>query len=1250
MAKRELANEELEVLDQVLGYLNFSAGSPDPQFLANLNQLFDLADSAGCTEGGAATWQRVIQALEGRLRELAGGSSPFGDTKQVASVLDLVANYVLPEYMSYHRDLLFRQTPDDLFNAFFVGRAAEAVLKQGGPWHEFDRITEDAIGALNDYLGYRPIGTLESHRVEAYAHEWVRPVPLYVRGAGSLHGPYNEVVKQAIRLLSETDPSIQRAAQFDPDVLEELAIDPRGYDFDHPVNKRPNYHFGQWDPHQIDGQGRYTRFVIQQVTLNALMNRLESEVDLPREEAILEAAAVLAGVVLMASGISGYGPGAYDSTVTFANLLPVIARYRDAFYEQLLDRIEGPHKQRLEKEMSERRQPFGGARQHLNAQLARQRASELAHAHLSYLFARMGYPKSAMKQASLIPVASVRMHCRIDCRITVGHKSMDRGELEHALNLLPEIIDLVERGIECGALIDPWNILAFDARFSLFPSPENSVHDHRADELVGLVERIFAFAARLWSEAAAIDDNDICDRVRQTLDSLTTWWRKYAVHEVEAVEAVDAQQAFDAAEHVAKSLNLWHRGGAATADVGFWAQHATMFDSPRAYAAVIRALLQHGDRVAAMALLIHWVGQAERVGLEQGEDSFHELALVWLSNVFQQRHEDEGETPVSDAWNEFRRLFDYIEANADTYWDVPNFELGETTKRPNGSGDLTATASDDEGEVGEFDEEDIFRAAYENVVYRDSTDDGIQGSIFDTDSDSATDDEFERESRRITHRLTFLRTIAALWKQGAVVPMDASECADEDATKQRCETLQRWVSQAISNCSGLMRLLSEVEQSHIPIPRGSHDSMVDFDRRRMMKESLLEQIISCVVDTGSSARLLGAALLRCGREEDVLKQFVDASIDVCTQQELLGVTTAVLASDCDAVRQQLSPLLDALADSPLLYVPLARGGDPRKIIDAKIRQQAIRDLLTWLPRLGLLTETRQLLETAREMERRNVVGAGAVTEFDDLFQVGFKSCVECLIASNRQWECTEGDDTEQRPPLVAHLEQLAEGLLLTWLKHSRTLRLSVLEKVKRDRYWQPLVEFIKQYGKDLFTQRFLNLANLRGILHQGAENWLRQLADDDFPEEEYRLAEDYRRGETPEHVVENLTLVLEAIVENYGEYRDYNSTTTQSDHGELLYTFLDFLRLRTHYDRVAWNLKPVIWVHEVLVRQGMEDDAAHWRESLTTRIQEQAEHYEDKLKKLQKTHAMRMPTIVDRIAEHFRLGFRTYWHCTIWKA
>ncbi len=59
------------------------------------------------------------------------------------------------------------------------------------------------------------------------------------------------------------------------DALDELAFDPRAYDFNHPVNRRPNYHFGTWDQHLIDNKGRYRRFVIQQCTFDAVLARIE---------------------------------------------------------------------------------------------------------------------------------------------------------------------------------------------------------------------------------------------------------------------------------------------------------------------------------------------------------------------------------------------------------------------------------------------------------------------------------------------------------------------------------------------------------------------------------------------------------------------------------------------------------------------------------------------------------------------------------------------------------------------------------------------------------------------------------------------------------------------------------------------------------------------------------------------------------------------------------------------------------------
>ena len=75
-------------------------------------------------------------------------------------------------------------------------------------------------------------------------------------GAGVACGPYRELVELALAILRETDPAIFFDAHFPLEQLDELAFDPRAYDFDHPVNKRPNYLFGQWDLQHLDNAGR----------------------------------------------------------------------------------------------------------------------------------------------------------------------------------------------------------------------------------------------------------------------------------------------------------------------------------------------------------------------------------------------------------------------------------------------------------------------------------------------------------------------------------------------------------------------------------------------------------------------------------------------------------------------------------------------------------------------------------------------------------------------------------------------------------------------------------------------------------------------------------------------------------------------------------------------------------------------------------------------------------------------------------
>ena len=83
---------------------------------------------------------------------------------------------------------------------------------------------------------------------------------------------------------------------------------------------------------------------------------------------------------------------------------------------------------------------------------------------------------------------------------------------------------------------------------------ENSCHDHRVDELLELIEEVFALYARLEKEAAAAGQDDLRRRLSDALETLAGWWDKFATTEVTSVEGISGHQAWESADHVATTL------------------------------------------------------------------------------------------------------------------------------------------------------------------------------------------------------------------------------------------------------------------------------------------------------------------------------------------------------------------------------------------------------------------------------------------------------------------------------------------------------------------------------------------------------------------------------------------------------------------------------------------------------------------------------------------------------------------------
>ena len=1227
MDLEKLGPEAGRCVERILGYLNYSSGASDPKFIGDVNWLFGQIGNQPPPwkkerrkeSLALASWQLLGKIVLQGLDRIKDGSDAFPETHQAQFVIRLTFESVLPAYKQHHADLFFHQNEAALFQPLFIARVFEAVLSEGGPWEQTERIVSGSLGRLNTFLGHRPVAVLENQRkLEPYEHEPIRPVPLYIDRAGVTTGRYGEVIETALEILHATDPRLLSQSWFDPNLLDELALDVRAFDFDHPINRRPNYHFGGWDPLLIDNKGNYRRFVLQQVTLDALCGRIEKPGKLSRQEVHFEAAAVLAGTMLMGSGITGSGPDSHDSNTTLMSLLPRIANYRDAFYMQLMERLPSSHAERLRDEAAKLKQPFGAARQDLNQRLSERRALQVQHVRLSQLFARMGYTDAAIRQAHVIPVASARIRCEIDCRLTTAHLSIDRGQLDSAAQLITEMEDLLHRAISCGAMVDPWNILGFGAQYSLFPAVENSVHDHRVDELIDLMNDIFGLYARLENEAAAAGQHTLQRSLSDNMRALATWWDQFASTEVGEVYGVSGHQVWESAAQVADAVGAWHKAGTAAGDVSFWRRYVAEFRSPKAYALLIEALLEQRDPVASMALLMDWLSSADEVPLMEADYSFYLLAVRWMQDLWKppERPASARRAPPENRWLLAKKFLDFLEANAGDYWHVPKLEI---------VGDSSENQSDEPDDESQADDsvDQLFSAAYEDVTYRDTTDDGFEGEMLEGGFHT-TDFELSLEAERIGDRMAFTVTLAGLWKLAAAVPLASGEEAQE-----RDEVLAGWLSQAKTNRRELFALLDSLHRYRIPLPRGTHDAMIEYDRHRGIKEMLFERIIGATVETEDARRFVLAAMERYEPPADLEDWEIPAD----------KVFRAVFRGDQVAVRENWNALLEVLSRQPILYVPTTRGGNPHRIVSSRFMQKVLLRLLEFAPRLGLIEETYRLLETIRVMERNHPAGYGAITEYDLLFEIGCKGIIGCLVASSERWQTDVSNPPDAAGQadisLVDCLERATELLLLSWLAHSRHIRISVLETVSDKHRWTRVQVFIEAYGKDLFTQQFMNFGNLRAILHQGVDQFIEALEEEPNAEENFRFIADLDYPLPRDEATELLELIIEAIVENYPEYVDYNSTTTQSDSGELLYTLLDFLRVEASYDRVAWNLKPVVFTHEAMVRQGRTAAAELWRDAVAERTKAVAENHMERYRRLSRKYGMKLPAVGDRLRERF---------------
>ena len=1237
----------------VLGYLNFSSGSFDPAAWRALNDLFAAVEMSRGTEGAAVEERPdasadVAGVLRRRLGDLEAAEPAFRQAAQAHAAIGIVFDTLPRAYRGYHADLFEHQPAGTIERPFFLMAAAQAVLAElaSGEDDAVERIVGRAIGRLNDYVGWRPVAVLENGRLsEPYPHERVRPLPIFVAGVGPAHGRYRDLVAGAIDILAMAPPELLRQADFDLTMLEELAIDPRAFDFLHPAASRPNYLFGLWDPGRIDNAGCYRRMVVQQATLDGILSwpaaaaadrgaAAGDETDLQRESS-----AVLAGVMLMASGLSGHGPGAHQAGLPLADLLPRIAGYRDSFYRWLMEQLPEPHRLRLDEEVRRLRQPFGGVRRHINALLATRRARQVESVALAAVMSRLGRAGEAERLAGVVPAASARMLARISGSVVASQQALRLAKpggdaaasARAALDHLDTATDLLFRAVGCGAMVDPWNILGLAGQFPLHEPGGESLPDPRVDDLIDETGAILDGYAAVWRQAAVEGAHHEATRADNALEKLATWWDRYATTTVSGVDHLSGREVRDSTREVIASLQRRHAAGAEPPPSGFWRKEVASFSSPRSHAQAAESLLREGDLDGAMGLLVCWASLLEGPTLDQLGGEWLAAAARWLARGFVDR------SPAGRS--RVRRFLELVEANTSGVTDI--IEMAAAGRDPTDSADGGLLAVGD-AEDDQPDGEESVASAYESMVWRDSTDDGVDGGMLEHEQPGGMAGS---GPAAVEQAAEFLSGCSRLLRHAVTAACAADVASGSEPTREEIDAVVGWRHTLRRQRRAMVRAAALIAGRDVTASPGMPEA--DVDRIRWQRDAAAERLVDATVEITETLWMLSARI------------HFAATRSVGTPRQAAGrglvgrLFAAILRGDAAASRGLLDDMCHRLAGKAVLYVPLSRGGRPDQIVRARSRERLLTRLCGCLPRIGLVVETTRLVQLAKTLERKRPTGGASVSEFDRVFEAAAMALVERIVESAHTPQAGQvavagggvvaDAIAEQR--ILDGLALLVPKLLETWMTHARQLRLSVLERVRDQKAFDTLREFIEQYGAGLFTQHVLTPPSLRGILRGGVRLFLTRLLDRDQGDvadgaaaarRPARLLDELAAGTLPMKAAQTrIRLVLESIAENHAEYRDWNSTTTQSDRGENIHMLLDFLRLKAEYDRIAWTLRPVTMAHRVLARRGESAAAAAWRSRMREETAETAAALVARLGALEQETGVRLASVGDRVRHAF---------------
>ena len=422
-------------------------------------------------------------------RAAARPAAPPSATSPRPRPSSTVAARVLPAYRRHHADLLAHLADDGPVRPLLPRPRPRGRPRTCAAGRRVAAPSTRVVARLNDFVGYRPVAMLETRpQGEPYEHERHRPLPLYLAGAGVALGPLprrhrprpsRSCASTDAGLLARGRASTSTCSTSWPSTCAPTTTATRS-------TAGPTTSSASGTRTTSTTRAAIRRYVVRKITLDALHGPRSSTAAGRRraDERLSEAAAVLAGTILMAAGVSGWGPAAHDSTTTPGH--PAAAHR--PLPRCLLRAAAGA--------AARRRTPSGcarGAGHDAPAVRRRPAAPQRLPRPAPRHAAAAALPGAAVRRDGLPRRQPGRGAARIPAR--VGAAAQRRSSAGSPPGRRAVRAGPARRGGRrscrrsrtcCAAaspaarFADPWNILGFQGLFPLSPAREDTIRDPRS--------------------------------------------------------------------------------------------------------------------------------------------------------------------------------------------------------------------------------------------------------------------------------------------------------------------------------------------------------------------------------------------------------------------------------------------------------------------------------------------------------------------------------------------------------------------------------------------------------------------------------------------------------------------------------------------------------------------------------------------------------------------------------------------------